>query len=234
MDFLRAEAISSGYGDEDILHGVTIHVDRGEIVSIIGPNGAGKSTLLKTLCCLLRARQGNIYFEGTPVKGMSPREVTRKGMCYVPQEQNIFPNLSVTENLEMGAYVAPKGWRTRQEQIFERFPVLRARRKMRAGNLSGGERQMLALGMALIVEPSLMLLDEPSAGLSPLLMDSLFEKIAEINRQGLAMVIVEQNAIEALRLSHRAYVLVMGRNRLEGTGQALLEDPEVRRSFLGG
>lgn len=234
MDLLRAEAVSSGYGDEDILHNVSVRVDRGEIVSIIGPNGAGKSTLLKTLCCLLRARQGDIFFEGASVKGLSPRDVTRKGICYVPQERNIFPNLSVTENLEMGAYVSPKGWRTREKEIFERFPVLRARRRMRAGNLSGGERQMLALGMALIVEPRLMLLDEPSAGLSPLLMDALFQKIAEINRQGPALVIVEQNAIEALSLSHRAYVLVMGRNRLEGTGRALLEDPEVRRSFLGG
>lgn len=234
MGFLKAEDIFSGYGEEDILHGVSVRVEPSEIVTIIGPNGAGKSTLLKTLAGVLKPRRGHVLFQGESIRGLRPAEITRKGICYVPQEDNIFPSLSVAENLEMGAYVLQKGWQGRQKEVFARFPILEDRKQLRAGGLSGGERKMLAIGMALMVEPILLMLDEPSAGLAPNLVDMLFQKISEINGQGLAIMMVEQNAIESLKLSHRAYVIVMGKNRMEGRGTELLENPEIRESFLGG
>jgi ABC-type branched-subunit amino acid transport system ATPase component len=233
MGFLKTENIFSGYGEKDILLGISLTVNPSEIVTIIGPNGAGKSTLLKTIAGLLRPHQGEIYFQGEKIHGLRPAEITRKGLCYVPQEQNIFPSLSVAENLEMGAYVFQKGWRQKYEEVFGRFPILRDRVKMRAGGLSGGERQMLAMGMALMVEPKLLLLDEPSAGLAPNLVEMVFQKIIEINREGPAIVMVEQNALESLALSHRGYVIVMGRNRMEGSGTELVNHPEIRESFLG-
>jgi ABC-type branched-subunit amino acid transport system ATPase component len=209
-------------------------VESTEIVTIIGPNGAGKSTLLKTLAGLLKPHKGEIYFQGKPIHGLRPAEITRRGICYVPQEEKVFSSLSVSENLEMGAYVLQKGWHRRQEDVFSRFPILEKRKGMRAGALSGGERQMLAMGMALMVEPKLLLLDEPSAGLAPNLVDMVFQKVTEINQQGLAIVMVEQNAFESLKLSHRAYVIVMGRNRMDGSGNELITNPEIRESFLGG
>ena len=234
MELLRVENIFSGYGKKDILMGVSAVVGPSEIVTIIGPNGAGKSTLLKTIAGLLKPRQGEIYFHEEAIHGLRPAEITRKGLCYVPQEQNVFPNLSVGENLEMGAYLFQKGWRQKKEQVFARFPVLKNRVKLKAGGLSGGERQMLAMGMALMVEPNLLLLDEPSAGLAPNLVEMVFEKIVEINQEGPAVVMVEQNALESLELSHRGYVIVMGRNRMEGSGTELIHNPEIRESFLGG
>lgn len=234
MELLRVEHIFSGYGKKDILMGVSSVVGPSEIVTIIGPNGAGKSTLLKTIAGLLKPRQGEIYFQEEAIHGLRPAEITRKGLCYVPQEQNVFPNLSVGENLEMGAYLFQKGWRQKKEQVFARFPVLKDRVKLKAGGLSGGERQMLAMGMALMVEPDLLLLDEPSAGLAPNLVEMVFEKIVEINQEGPAVVMVEQNALESLELSHRGYVIVMGRNRMEGSGTELIHNPEIRESFLGG
>jgi branched-chain amino acid transport system ATP-binding protein len=234
MGFLSAENIFSGYGEKDVLQGVSVRVEPSEIVTIIGPNGAGKSTLLKNLAGLLRPRKGEIYFQEKAIHGLRPAEITRRGICYVPQEENIFPNLSVSENLEMGAYVLQKGWQRRREEVFSRFPILAERKGMRAGALSGGERQMLAMGMALMVEPKLLLLDEPSAGLAPNLVEMVFQKVAEINKQGLAIVMVEQNALESLKLSHRAYIIVMGRNRMEGSGKELITNPEIRESFLGG
>jgi len=234
MGFLSAENIFSGYGEKDVLQGVSVRVESSEIVTIIGPNGAGKSTLLKTLAGLLRPHKGEIYFQEKPIHGLRPAEITRRGICYVPQEENIFSSLSVSENLEMGAYVLQKGWQQRQEEVFNRFPILAERKGMRAGALSGGERQMLAMGMALMVEPKLLLLDEPSAGLAPNLVEMVFQKIIEINQQGLAIVMVEQNAFESLKLSHRAYIIVMGRNRMEGSGKELIANPEIRESFLGG
>jgi ABC-type branched-subunit amino acid transport system ATPase component len=234
MGFLSAEKIFSGYGEKDILLGVSIRVESSEIVTIIGPNGAGKSTLLKTIAGLLKPHQGEVLFQGKAIHGVGPAEITRKGLCYVPQEENIFPNLSVAENLEMGAYVLQRGWALRQRDVFSRFPILEKRKKVRAGALSGGERQMLAMGMALMVEPKLLLLDEPSAGLAPNLVDLIFEKILEINHQGVAILMVEQNALESLQLSHRGYVMVMGRNRMEASGKELIANPEVRESFLGG
>jgi ABC-type branched-subunit amino acid transport system ATPase component len=234
MGFLRAENIFSGYGEKDILQGVSVRVEASEIVTIIGPNGAGKSTLLKTLAGLLKPHQGEILFQEQPIHGLGPAEITRKGVCYVPQEENIFPNLSISENLEMGAYVLQKGWQQRLSDVFSRFPILEKRKEVRAGALSGGERQMLAMGMALMVEPKLLLLDEPSAGLAPNLVDLIFQKILEINQQGLAILMVEQNALESLKLSHRGYVMVTGKNRMEGSGRELIANPEIRESFLGG
>jgi branched-chain amino acid transport system ATP-binding protein len=234
MGLLSAEEIASGYGEEEILHGVSLAVSPREIVTVIGPNGAGKSTLLKTLAGLLKVRRGKVLFQGESIAGLPPPEITRRGICYVPQENNVFPSLSVTENLEMGAYVLPRGWQSRQKEVFARFPILQERRQLRAGALSGGERQMLSIGMALMVAPALLMLDEPSAGLAPNLVDLVFQKISDINQQGLAIVMVEQNAVESLKRSHRGYVLVMGRNRMEGPGSSLLEDPEIRESFLGG
>ena len=234
MEFLKADGIFSGYGEKDILQGVSIRIESSEIVTIIGPNGAGKSTFLKTLAGLLKPHKGEILFLGKPIHGLRPPDVTRRGVCYVPQEQNIFPSLSVGENLEMGSYVLQKGWQKRQADVVARFPILEKRKGVRAGALSGGERQMLAMGMALMVEPKLLLLDEPSAGLAPLLVEMIFEKVREINHQGIAILMVEQNALESLQLSHRGYVMVMGRNRMEGTGKELIANPEIRESFLGG
>ena len=234
MGFLRVENIFSGYGDKDILQGVSIRVEASEIVTIIGPNGAGKSTLLKTLAGLLKPHQGEILFQEKPIHGLRPAEITRKGVCYVPQEENIFPNLSISENLEMGAYILQKGWQQRLSDVFSRFPILEKRKEVRAGALSGGERQMLAVGMALMVEPTLLLLDEPSAGLAPNLVELIFQKILEINQQGLAILMVEQNALESLKLSHRGYLIVTGKNRMEGSGRELIANPEIRESFLGG
>ena len=234
MGFLRAEDIFSGYGEKDILQGVSARVEASEIVTIIGPNGAGKSTFLKTLAGLLKPHQGRILFLEQPIHGLDPAEITKRGVCYVPQEENIFPNLSISENLEMGAYVLQKGWQQRLNDVFSRFPILEKRKELRAGALSGGERQMLAMGMALMVEPKLLLLDEPSAGLAPNLVELIFQKIVEINRQGLSVLMVEQNALESLKLSHRGYVMVAGKNRMEGSGRELIANPEIRESFLGG
>ena len=233
MEFLKANGIFSGYGEKDILQGVSIRIESSEIVTIIGPNGAGKSTFLKTLAGLLKPHKGEILFLGKPIHGLRPPDVTRRGVCYVPQEQNIFPGLSVAENLEMGSYVLQKGWQKRQADVMGRFPILEKRKGLRAGALSGGERQMLAMGMALMVEPRLLLLDEPSAGLAPNLVEMIFDKVREINRQGIAILMVEQNALESLKLSHRGYVMVMGKNRMEGSGKELIANPEIRESFLG-
>jgi neutral amino acid transport system ATP-binding protein len=234
MELLKVENIYSGYGEKDILMGLSAVVSPSEIVTIIGPNGAGKSTLLKTIAGLLKPRQGKIYFQQKTIHGLRPAEITRRGLCYVPQEHNIFPALSVGENLEMGAYTFVKDWRQKKEQVFARFPILKDRVKMKAGSLSGGERQMLAMGMALMVKPDLLLLDEPSAGLAPNLVGMVFRKIIEINSEGPAVMMVEQNALESLELSHRGYVIVMGRNRMEGSGVELIQNPEIRESFLGG
>jgi branched-chain amino acid transport system ATP-binding protein len=208
-------------------------MEKEEMVSIIGPNGAGKSTLLKTIVGLLRLKQGAIHFKGITISGRRPAEISRLGICYVPQEENVFPTLTVVENLEMGAYIVREGIRERVEQVYGIFPILRERRMVKAGTLSGGERQMLAMGMALMVSPELLILDEPSAGLGPNLVEEIFGKIQEINRTGVGILMVEQNAWKSLQIAHRAYILVMGRNRMEGTAKEFLENPEIRESFLG-
>ena len=233
MKSLEVEDIVSGYGEGDILHGVSLWMEKEEMVSIIGPNGAGKSTLLKTIVGLLRPRQGSIRFRGITISGRKPAEISRLGVCYVPQEENVFPTLTVVENLEMGAYIVEDGVRERVDQIYNIFPILRERRLVKAGTLSGGERQMLAMGMALMVSPGLLILDEPSAGLGPSLVEEIFDKIQEINKAGVAILMVEQNAWKSLQIAQRAYILVMGRNRMDGTAREFLENPEIRESFLG-
>jgi branched-chain amino acid transport system ATP-binding protein/neutral amino acid transport system ATP-binding protein len=235
MGLLSARDVVAGYAAADeILKGAALDVAAGEIVAIIGPNGAGKSTLLKTIAGLLRPKRGEILFEGASVAGRRPREISALGVAYVPQEANIFPSLSVAENLEMGGYLDPVGARRKIGRILERFPVLGEKRRHAGRTLSGGQRQILAMAMALMVEPKLLLLDEPSAGLSPVAAEGLFATIGAINAEGVAIAIVEQNALEALALAHRATILVDGRNAMTGAAAALASDPEVRRVFLGG
>ena len=226
--------VSAGYEQMEILHDVSIEVRAGEIVTLIGPNGAGKSTLMKTAFGLLRPRRGAIRFEDTDITGLAPSALVRRGISYVPQVDNVFPSLTVEENLEMGAVVREDDVRPRLEEVLQLFPTLRAKRRVKAGGLSGGERQMVAMGRALMLDPRLLLLDEPSAGLSPVLVDTVFEKIETINRAGVAILLVEQSAREALRRSHRGYLLAGGQVRLEGPGPALLENPDVARLYLGG
>ncbi len=234
MSLLSVQGVSAGYEQMEILHEVSIEVAAGEIVTLIGPNGAGKSTLMKTVFGLLRPRRGSIRLEGQDITGLAPSALVRRGLSYVPQVDNVFPSLSVEENLEMGAVVRTDDVRPRLEEVLALFPNLGAKRGLKAGGLSGGERQMVAMGRALMLDPRLLLLDEPSAGLSPVLVDTVFEKIEAINRGGVAILLVEQSAREALRRSHRGYVLAGGQVRLEGAGPALLDDPEVARLYLGG
>jgi ABC-type branched-subunit amino acid transport system ATPase component len=235
MALLEVRGITAGYGDTEILRNVSIEVGEREIVSIIGPNGAGKSTLMKTIFGLLHPREGSIIFDGEDITHLQPYQIVERGMCYVPQVANVFTDLTVAENLEMGAFLAKNvDIGARMEKVFEYFPRLRERRNQRAGKMSGGERQMVAMGSALMLEPKLILMDEPSAGLSPKMVNAIFEQIRKINEAGPAILIVEQNAKLSLEMSHRGYVLASGENRFEGTGQELLNDPEVGRLYLGG
>jgi ABC-type branched-subunit amino acid transport system ATPase component len=231
---LDVRDLNSGYGEMSILHGVSIRVEVGEAVTLIGPNGAGKSTLLKTIFGLLTPTAGRILFEDADITGMRPPLLVRRGLSYVPQVDNVFPSLTVEENLQMGAFVRHDGVAERLTEIYGLFPTLRLKRKQRVGSLSGGERQMVAMGRALMLDPRLLLLDEPSAGLAPRLVSLVFEKMTEINRTGIALLIVEQNAREALRLSDRGYLIAGGQVRLEGEGSQLLHDAEVGRLYLGG
>lgn len=234
MTVLEAREVVSGYGEVEILHGVSIRVEEEEIVTIIGPNGAGKSTLLKTVFGLLPCKRGKVFFGGEDVTGQSPQVMVRKGMCYVPQSDNVFPTLTVQENLEMGAFIRRDDYRPKIEEVLALFPDVLERRHTRAGKLSGGQRQMLALARALMLDPRILLLDEPSASLAPNMVDLVFTKILDINRSGVAIVMVEQNARESLKLSHRGYVLAMGQNRLEGSGESLLNNEEMGKAYLGG
>jgi branched-chain amino acid transport system ATP-binding protein len=234
MALLEADDVVAGYGDAEILHGVSLAVDPEEIVSIIGPNGAGKSTLMKAIFGLIDCWAGRVVFDETDITARRPDEITRLGMCYVPQNENIFPTLTVEENLRMGAYILDEIPRGTMEEVFRLFPILDERRNQRAGSMSGGQQQMLAMGRALMVDPELMLIDEPSAGLAPDLVGEVFEKIIDINAAGTAILMVEQNAREALRNSDRGYVLEMGENRFADTGDALLENEEVEQLYLGG
>ena len=228
-------AVVAGYSPNDqILKGLDFSVGEGEIVCIIGPNGAGKSTLLKTVAGLLAPSEGSITLRGHSIAGLRAREVTGRGVAYVPQEHNVFPTMTVRENLEMGGFADPAGARRRLDGVMQRFPVLGRKRHQAARTLSGGERQLLAMGMALTVAPFLLLLDEPSAGLSPVAAQGLFRDIQAINAGGVTIALVEQNAHDALAISHRAYVLVDGRNRADGSAAVLAADPEIRRVFLGG
>jgi neutral amino acid transport system ATP-binding protein len=231
---LEVEDVHAGYvKDLDILQGVNFRVEPGELVAVIGPNGAGKSTLAKTIFGLLTPHQGKITFKGENITGLKSNQIVKRGMCYVPQIANVFPSLSVEENLEMGAFIRNVSLKPLKDNIFTMFPRLAERRRQRAGTLSGGERQMLAMGKALMLEPSLLLLDEPSAALSPILVSSVFEQIKQINQAGTAIVLVEQNARKALEMSDRGYVLESGRDRFSGPGLELLNDPKVAELYLG-
>jgi ABC-type branched-subunit amino acid transport system ATPase component len=234
MILLQADQLSSGYGKLDILNQVNIEVKAGEIVSVIGPNGAGKSTLLKTIFGILTPRTGRISLMDEDITGLKPDKIARKGISYVPQVDNVFPSLTIQENLEMGAYIRKDDYTRRLEEIYQLFPMLADRKNQKAGQLSGGQRQMVAMGRALMVDPRILLLDEPSAGLAPNLVDMIFEKIKEVNQTGVSIIIVEQNAREALKMAARGYVLAMGRNVLDDTGEALLANEEVGRLYLGG
>lgn len=234
MTILKTEGITAGYTKVDILHEVNIRVKSGEIVSVIGPNGAGKSTLLKTIFGILNPREGNVTLKNEDITGLKPDRIARKGISYVPQVDNIFPSMTIQENLEMGAFIRDDDYSQRLDEIYDLFPVLKERRKQKAGQLSGGQRQMVAMGRALMVDPRVLLLDEPSAGLSPILVSDIFEKIIEINETGLSIIIVEQNAREALKMAHHGYVLAMGKNVLDDKGDALLANEEIGRLYLGG
>ncbi len=234
MALLEARDIVAGYGETEILHGVSISVDSGEIVTIIGPNGCGKSTLMKAIVGLVSVGSGGVTFRGDEISNMPPERIVRSGLCYVPQTANVFPSLTIRENLDMGAFIRKDDYRARIEEMFEIFPDLADRPNRNAGSLSGGQRQMLAIARALMLDPVLLLLDEPSAGLSPLMMGSVFERIRNVNAMGVSILLVEQNAREALGMSDRGYVLSAGENRLEDRGPALLDNPEIARLYLGG
>jgi ABC-type branched-subunit amino acid transport system ATPase component len=231
---LKIENITAGYTEVDILHQVNLQVKVGEIVSIIGPNGAGKSTLLKTIFGLLQPRQGRVMLHNQDITGLRPETIVRKGISYVPQVDNVFPSMTIQENLEMGAFIRTDDYTQRVEQVYDLFPILRERKKDKVGQLSGGQRQMVAMGRALMLDPQVLLLDEPSAGLAPLLVSHIFEQIEVINSTGVAIVIVEQNARQALKMADYGYVLAMGRNVLDDKGKSLLENEEIGRLYLGG
>ena len=234
MALLEVSNVVAGYGQTEILHGVSLAVDDGEIVTIIGPNGCGKSTLMKTVAGLVGVWDGCIVFRGDDISAMPPERVVRTGLTYVPQTANVFPTLSIRENLEMGAFLRKDDFSSRIEEMFAFFPDLAEDSRRRAGSLSGGQRQMLAIARALMLDPKLVLLDEPSAGLAPAMVDLVFDKIQEISRSGVSVLLVEQNARQALSISSRGYIMVAGENRLEDKGSALLDNPEVSRLYLGG
>ncbi|GAA0525482.1 branched-chain amino acid transport system ATP-binding protein [Halorubrum aquaticum] len=234
MSLLEVRELDAGYGDLQILTDVDLDVDDGEYVTIVGPNGAGKSTVMKSVFGLTTHMGGTVTFADEDISGTKPEDVIHKGLGYVPQNENVFAELDVEENLEMGAYILDEVPREELRKVYDRFPILEERKHQQAGTLSGGQRQMLAMGRALMLDPELLLLDEPSAGLAPDLVDEMFDKIDEINGTGTAILMVEQNAKEALRRCDRGYVLSNGQNRYENEGTALLNDEEVRREFLGG
>ena len=234
MSFLQGEGLYGGYGGADILHGCDIGVDKGEVAVVVGPNGAGKSTAMKGLFGLLELRQGSVELDGRDISHLPPQERVALGMGFVPQNANVFTSMTVEENLEMGAFIRQDHFRPTMEQVFSLFPVLGEKRSQPAGELSGGQRQQVAVGRALMTQPSVLMLDEPTAGVSPIVMDELFDRIIEIAKTGIAILMVEQNARQALEIADRGFVLVQGQNRYTDTGEALLADPEVRKSFLGG
>jgi branched-chain amino acid transport system ATP-binding protein len=234
MSFLSGENMTGGYGGADILHDCTIAVDKGEIAVIVGPNGAGKSTAMKAVFGMLDIHKGRVMLDGTDISGLSPQDRVKAGMGFVPQNNNVFTSMTVQENLEMGAYIRTDDFTGTMEQVFELFPILHEKRHQHAGELSGGQRQQVAVGRALMTQPKVLMLDEPTAGVSPIVMDELFDRIIEVARTGIAILMVEQNARQALNIADKGYVLVQGRNRFTDTGEALLANPEVRKSFLGG
>ena len=231
---LEVRDIYGGYGGVDILNGVSMSVKPGEMVVIIGPNGAGKSTVMKAIFGLVQVREGTISFEDQEITNLMPNEVTKRSICYVPQTENVFPTLTIEENLDMGAFIRNDDYSHQVEMVYELFPVLREKRRQQAGSLSGGQRQMVAMGRALMLEPRLLLLDEPTAGLAPAIVDDMFQMIKKINDLGVSILMVEQNAKHALGLADRGYVLTTGQNRIDDTGPNLLANREVAEMFLGG
>ena len=233
--FLIGEGMTGGYGrGPDILHDCTIAVEKGEIAVIVGPNGAGKSTAMKALFGMLNLRGGSVRLNGQDITQLNPQDRVKAGMGFVPQVNNIFPSMSVEENLEMGAFIRNDDFRGTMEQVYGLFPILKDKRRQAAGELSGGQRQQVAVGRALMTQPSVLMLDEPTAGVSPIVMDELFDRIIEIARTGLPVLMVEQNAKQAMNIADKAYVLVQGANAHTGTGKELMDNDEVRRTFLGG
>ena len=231
---LLGEGMTGGYGAADILHDCTIGVAKGEIAVIVGPNGAGKSTAMKAVFGMLPLRAGTVTLGGEDITDLSPQDRVAKGMAFVPQTNNVFKALTVQENLEMGAYLRQDGLAAAMEEVYDLFPILRDKRRQPAGELSGGQRQQVAVGRALMTRPTVLMLDEPTAGVSPIVMDELFDRIIEVARTGISILMVEQNARQALEIADLGYVLVQGANRYTDTGAALLADADVRRAFLGG
>ena len=234
MAFFSGEKMTGGYGGADIINSCTINVNRGEIVAILGPNGAGKSTAMKAMLGLLNLKSGKVFIDGKDISKLTPQDRVKEGIAFVPQTRNVFTGLSVQENLEMGAYLREERFEEIIDEIYELFPILKEKKSQLVGELSGGQRQQVALGRALMIKPSVLMLDEPTAGVSPIVMDELFDHILKVKKTNVAIIMVEQNAKQALSIADRGYVLVTGENKFSGTGKELLNDPEVRRSFLGG
>ena len=234
MAFFEGNRMTAGYDNgPDIISSCSLNVDKGEIVAILGPNGAGKSTAMKALLGLLKLKSGTVKIKGEDISNLTPQDRVRKGISFVPQTKNVFAELTVKENLEIGAFLREEDIQKVIEEIYDLFPVLYEKKTQIVGELSGGQRQQVALGRALMIKPSVLMLDEPTAGVSPIVMDELFEHVIKIKKTNVAIILVEQNAKQALSISDRGYVLVTGQNKFEGTGEDLLNDPEVRRSFLG-
>tara|TARA_Y100001935_G_scaffold80119_1_gene67014 strand:+ start:803 stop:1510 length:708 start_codon:yes stop_codon:yes gene_type:complete len=235
MAFFEGSKMTAGYGNgPDIISSCSINVDRGEIVAILGPNGAGKSTAMKAMLGLLKLKTGSISIDGKDITNLSPQDRVKAGISFVPQTRNVFADLTVKENLEVGAFLREDDVNKVIDEIYELFPILNEKKSQVVGELSGGQRQQVALGRALMIRPSVLMLDEPTAGVSPIVMDELFQHIIKVKKTNVAIIMVEQNAKQALSISDRGYVLVTGQNKFEGSGNELLQDPEVRRSFLGG
>lgn len=234
MSFLIGKDMIGGYGGAMILNGCTIGVEKGEIAVIVGPNGAGKSTAMKAIFGMLSLNQGGVFMDGVDITHLKPQERVMLGMGFVPQTANIFTEMTVEENLEMGAFIRRDDYADTMEQVYALFPILKEKRRQPAGELSGGQRQQVAVSRALMTQPKVLMLDEPTAGVSPIVMDELFDRIIEVARSGVTILMVEQNARQALAIADKGYVLVQGANRFTDTGKALLANPEVRKSFLGG